>query len=378
MEEEGISMKQIDLFEYKGFQRYFIFFDIVIKKDYSNKELFLESLNIAPSSYRRAKKFGNMIGEKILIKLCHKFHYQMINENLITDFAQRLNKIYFNIYYKKYDLYDEDMAWLNEMLTKNYLFYPVLLMFKLLMALNSKDSPRDLIKQNEDIYAEIMQFEPFFNDDLKYIYEIIQVAFIENVATNPNVFNYKNELSYYTLSSKLLLAAKYIESLYFSEKAKERFLQEENYKRVYYINLNIMANFNYLKRYNDCYNLAQKQLITLEAQNLCFFEYNNTRKHFVIACLGLGKYKEIIDILDDINSLNMTELCSLCISYYKTNKNEYNNFFNGLINNNVHSREDIYYFENLNRFILKKDKEALEVIKASKIAKSLCPIIEKM
>ena len=42
---------------------------------------------------------------------------------------------------------------------------------------------------------------------------------------------YKNELSYFTLSSKCILNGRYIEALYFADKAKQIFIKEENAKR---------------------------------------------------------------------------------------------------------------------------------------------------
>ena len=48
-------MKKIDLSDYKDYRQYFNFYDVIIKQVSSNKESFLESIYLSPSSYRRAK-----------------------------------------------------------------------------------------------------------------------------------------------------------------------------------------------------------------------------------------------------------------------------------------------------------------------------------
>ena len=51
-------MKRFNLELYKDFKIYFNLLDILIKNVSSNIELYLENINISPSSYRRVKKDG--------------------------------------------------------------------------------------------------------------------------------------------------------------------------------------------------------------------------------------------------------------------------------------------------------------------------------
>ena len=83
-------MKKIDLKEYKDFKQYFGFYDVIIKRVSSNKDVFLESLYLSPSSYRRAKNTGNKIGKQILNDLCKHFNYKMMEEHQIGEYMYDL------------------------------------------------------------------------------------------------------------------------------------------------------------------------------------------------------------------------------------------------------------------------------------------------
>lgn len=370
-------MIKVNLSEYKNYKQYFLFYDVIIKQNNSNKEMFLESVDISPSSYRRAKNAGNKIGLNILNKLnCH-FQYEMVNKDVVEEIETMINKIYFNIYYKKRDSYNENLNWLNEMLDKRYIIYPILLLFKLLLIMNSNENPKNISKDYEDMFEQIKKFYHFFNKDLKDILEVVGVAFVNDITNIVLSKNYSNELSYHTLSTKCILQKRYIEAIYFSEKAKQSFIKEENFRRVYSINLNLMSAYNYLEKYYDCYMLSQKQMISLESHNIFEFEYLATQRHYVISCLGLGKYNEILNALGSKKQLNKTELCCYFISKYKTNKKEYNQYYNMLKSSGVYSTSGTEFLELLNKFIIDEDKKSLTLLENHQITNAVIEILKK-
>ena len=53
--QEVNKMLKIKFDEYKENKQYLLLFDVLIKKEHNNKDLFLEDIDITPSSYRRAK-----------------------------------------------------------------------------------------------------------------------------------------------------------------------------------------------------------------------------------------------------------------------------------------------------------------------------------
>ena len=68
-------MKDIKLSEYQNTSIYFHLFDVVIKNKNLNKDEFLISIGISPSSYRRARKSEQAIGKEIVKILADYFNY---------------------------------------------------------------------------------------------------------------------------------------------------------------------------------------------------------------------------------------------------------------------------------------------------------------
>ena len=370
-------MKKIDLSVYKEFKQYFLFYDVIIKGEKSNKEEWLKANSLSPSSYRRAKEDGNKIGIEILKELNEKFSYNMIDNNIVDEIEKKINEIYFNIYYKKVELYAENMEWIEEWLEKKYIIEPILLLFKLLLIINSKIDPKRILVEYITLYNDIQKYINFLNADLQEVWEVISISFQNDINEEILSKTYKNELSYFTLSSKCILNGRYIEALYFADKAKQIFIKEENAKRIYHINLNLMSAYNYLEKYIECNLLAQKQMLALESYKCYENEYLFAQKHYIVSCLGLGEYNQIIDLLSKKNGLNKTEYCCILISKYKINKFEYDKYYHSLITSTC-SKNDLSYFELINKFINKNDKRLIEEIEKHRLTSSIIKILKKM
>lgn len=371
-------MKKIDLSIYKDFKQYFIFYDIEIKKKYSNKEEYLDSKNISPSSYRRAKNAGNKIGKEILEKLNHEFSYKMINADIINQLEIKLNEIYYNIYYKKSCLYEENANWVEEQLKYRYMIQPILILFKLFLIVSSGSSPERIIEDNQLTYIELTKYVRFLNEELLEIYEIVDISFRSKIDDVYLSKKFKNELSCFTLSGKCLINEKYIESLYFAEKAKVILIKEENIKRLFHLNLNMMSAYNSLERYEDCYLLARKQMLALESYEYDNFEYKVATMHYLISCLGLGYYEKIIEKLSSKLKYNKTEIWCLLISKYNTNKKEYEKEYLSLSSLDYATSMDIQYLKLINNFLVKKDKKIIEFLEKDQINPCIISILKKM
>ena len=99
-------MKKIDLSNYKLTQIYFNFFDIYFKEKGIKKEFFLLDNDITPSTYRQCRKSECKIGSKIIKSLANKFLLKVPTIKLIDEIEGLLNNIYYDMYYKYYNLYD--------------------------------------------------------------------------------------------------------------------------------------------------------------------------------------------------------------------------------------------------------------------------------
>lgn len=370
-------MRKFKLDLYKDFQQYFNLLDVLIKNESSNKELFLEDIDISPSSYRRAKNEGNKIGEIILQKLARHFNYNLCDECIIDQIEDKINEIYYAIYYKDYKRYDEYFDWLDDMLSKRYIIYPIFTLFKLLMILNSKKSPRNILNGLNDLYFEIKSYESFYEEELIEIVEILDVTFKKDIDNYFLSKTYKNELTYHTLATRCNLSGRYLESIYFCKLAKEKFITDENYKRIYYINLTLISNYNFLLMFHEADLLVQKQLLNLNSINDVGDEYEFTKSLYIITCLGLKKYDEVINSLEKKEGLTLTQIVCLLISYYFYDKNNYYITYNELISEEE-SENIILCLKYLNEILKSNNKKKVQELERYDINKTVLEILKKM
>ena len=370
-------MKQVDLSIYKDYKQYLNLFDVIIKENAKNIDRFLEDINISPSSYRRAKNSHSKIGEKIVKELCKHFNYNICDNELIDEVEEHINRTYFSIYYKKTNNYDDELAWIDQMINKNYIIYPILKLFKLVIILNLPKSPSNLIVEYHTLYEKLKEYFNFYNDGLKELLEIAEVIFQEDIDDVFLAKKFQNKQVYYTLCTKCMIKGRYIESIYFGNLIKDILIKDENYKRVYYVNLTLMASYNGLFRFEKTYELGKKQMLSLESINDTDFAYITTRKHFIIACIGLKKYDEILGMLKDKEKYNLTETTCLIISTYFTNKKEYDSLFLK-IHENVNKKDSKKYLDILNKILKNNDKQLIDQLQNYNINKILIKVLKKM
>lgn len=74
-------MKDIKLSEYQNTSIYFYLFDAIIKNKNLNKDEFLISIGISPTSYRRARKSEQAIGHEIIKILADYFNYRLLTHD---------------------------------------------------------------------------------------------------------------------------------------------------------------------------------------------------------------------------------------------------------------------------------------------------------
>ena len=370
-------MRKFKLDLYKDFQQYFNLLDVLIKNNAQNKDLFLEDIDISPSSYRRAKNEGNKIGETILEKLATYFNYSLCSEEMIDDIEDRINEIYYAIYYKDYEKYDEYLNWLENMLSKRYIIFPIFNLFKLLMILNSKNNPRNVYNGLNDLYQEIKSYEAFYENELLEIIEILDVTFKKDIDNYFLSKTYTNELTYHTLATRCNLLGRYIESIYFSKLVKEKFIKDENYKRVYYINLTLISNYNYLLMFREADLLVQKQLLNLKSLNSIGDEYDFTNVLYIITCLGLKKYNKVIELIDNKETTTLTETICLLVSHYYTNMKIYSETYNDFVTEEE-NEELITCLKTLNDILKSNNKKKIQELECYDINKSVLEILKKM
>lgn len=370
-------MKKISLLSYKNISTYLEVYDTIIKKEYNNKDKFLKSIGISPSSYRRAKNSENKVLTKIVKTLNDCFNYNSIDNEELKYLENKINQIYFNIYYKKNENLNNDYEVLVQLLNKKYIIFPIILLFKLLIELTSLANPDSTLAKNKELFLYISEFKRFFNNDLMEIYEIVEVLYIEKLDSSCITKKYKNELCYDTLATRCLLEHKYIEAMYMLEKVKKEFINEENYVRVYYTNLKFMLLYNSLGWYEDSYLLSSKQLLTLESVEKLDRLYDLTKRHYLVSCLSLNKYEEIIQFLKQFNKYSKIEVTCYLYSLYNEDINNYESEYLTQLKVNIDNRQFIEYLKLVNDYLKLNDDKLVKYLKNGKFYEPLVNFLEK-
>lgn len=321
----------IKLTEYKDPAIYTNFFDVVIKKVAVNRDIYLEDLDISPSTYKRVKNHESKRGKLIIEKLSDHFNYKIPTNEFIDELEEKFNKIYHNVYYKIETEYENDLEYLDELLKENYIIYPLIELMKLFVIFHSPLDTKIKFEKNKDLYESVKSYLLFYNNDLEELYELFNILSLEDIDTKLLVRDYKNELCYSALSTRLFKKGRYVDCLYLSEKIKKQYIIDENYKRIFPINLNIISCYNFLEEYKSAYDLSRKQMLTLDSIGTMSFYCEATEYHYLVACFGLGKFQEIINILDNNDEFKMKSLIMLLVSKFLINKQAYLEYLNLLL-----------------------------------------------
>lgn len=373
----GDKMNKIKLDEYKQNKQYLFLFDILIKEVASNRDFFLEELDIAPSSYRRAKMNEHNISKQYIYKLSNYFGYKIIKENEIEKYQIFLNEIYNNFYYKIDSKFTYLIGKLEECISEKNLFQPIFMLFKLLLT-SSKDNSYSIIR-NESLYLleEVKKYSLFFNNEMNEILDYIELLFEENIDNKNYNLNDKSALFYSALASKYCDRNESLISLFYASKAKEKYFLDANYKRLANLEFTIMSCYCNMKNYDKYYELAYKQFFNFKNLNNSINEYNLSKIHLAIAMLSLNKYKDILYMFNDIKDMSFSEIVCVLIAQYKVNKKEYYVLFNNLIQN-ARNNIQINDLEIINTYIENKDKKCLKKLSENSVLNILVKLLKEL
>ena len=358
-------MFKIDLSIYKKSKQYFILFDVLFKYLSVNKDFFLKENGVSPSSYRKARSIEQNNGNKIIDKLCKVLNYKNINNELIDEIELLINRIYNNMYYKVYTTYEKDLSLINEYLESNIILRPIVLLSKLFLLANYKYDVGVFVNENNADYIELKKYLPFFSNELLELFDILSLVFEKNIQDKVLMKTYKNSLFYYALSSRLCSDKRYVESLFVSKKAEDVLVREKNYKRLLYLNVKMMHCMNSIKNYEECFELASMQLLSLRSFIDVDYAYKNTVKNLAISCLPLKKYSYVVDLLLNEPKLSMTEVCCLLVSQFNLDIEKYNEYFDFYYNGT--SIENQAILANLDSFLKHNDKKELMKLEETKL-----------
>lgn len=127
----------------------------------------------------------------------------------------------------------------------------------------------------------------------------------------------------------------------------------------------MMHCLNSIKNYEECFELASMQLLTLKSFVDVDYAYRNTLKNLAISCLPLKKYIYIVDLLINEPKLSMTEVVCLLVAQFNLDKERYNEYFSFYINNSSIENKEI--LTNLDSFLKDNDKKELMKLEETKL-----------
>lgn len=351
------EMFKINLSIYKESKQYFQLFDILLKDLDINKEAFLKDVGISPSSYRKARTIEQNIGDKIIEQLCNALKYKKATIDFISELEQLFNRVYFNMYYKIFKFFDKDLEIIDSLINQNYIVKPILILLKLFLLANEKKDVWEYKRDNIELYNDLKRYLIFFNEDLLEIMDILALVFEEDIPEEIMMKTYKNSLAYYSLSSRLCDDRRFVESLFIAKKAEDVLVRERNYKRLLYLNVKMMFCLNSIHSYQECFDLASMQLLTLQSFVDTEFEYSYTIKHLAICSTALKKYKYVSELISEQKNISLAELTCLLVAKFNISEVEYEKFYNFYFNKM--SFTDKENLNILNNYLKNNDKKGL-------------------
>lgn len=370
-------MKKFNLSVYLDSVPYFNFFDVYIKELGIKKEDFLKRIGVTPSSYRKCRKGELNIGDRIIEQIAEAFNLKVPSDKLIMELETFVTKVYNNMYYKIYTSYEDDLSYINELLSKDYIIFPILKTLKLFLYANSNKKIENILEICNELYQEVKKYDKFFCNDLQEIYELIYLTFEANIPANYWIKNYSNAIAYFVLATRSYLNQRYIESLFFAEKAKTMLLKDGNVNRVLYLNNTIMSNLIYVGNYEECYELATTQLLALESIGFTSgFQVKASKKFQVVALLGKKEYKEIKKLYYNKERFNLTEIICLLVALYMDDKKTYETYYKDIISDR--EEEELSFYKYLNIYLKNKNKASLEFLENQEIMKHLIVVLKNI
>lgn len=310
-------MQKFNLKEYTKSMKQLLVFDVLIKDEVVNKDIFLESKGIAPTSYRRARVKEQKVGNEIVLILAKHFKLKLINDKYIDHLEKLITKIYLDINYRVTEKHNEYLLELSKLERDKTVVFPLIKLFKIFVIAFSNKNVPDLIKEYEEDFNYLTQYEVFFNEDLIEIFDLLKLTFISNISKEMLAKQYSNGISYSIIAGRYFLNKRFFESLFFAQKAKDIFLHENNYKRCISVNFTILNNFASTGTFNDYYLLAREQLLTVRAFNANSEEEIASRKHLIISALSVNELTEVCELVEQNINVSLTEVFCYIIAKHK-------------------------------------------------------------
>lgn len=369
-------MKKLDLSIYKKSMKYLFLYDSLIKKETINKDAFLKKHGIVPNSYRRAKTEDQKVGKRIVDILTNYYNLNQPTDDEIDYIEELANSIHFDLYYKITIRYEQYLSEIERLLNCNYNLYPILLLLKLYLKISDFSLSDRAVDDNIDLYKEVKKYTSFYNEDLTKIFSYAQMTY-EKDSIDYLLSNEQDDAIYYFMAGfRSIRNEKYVDCLYFCEKAEAILLKEYNFKRIIYLNFNVMSCLLHMKNYRACLELAKKEMLVIESLNLEGYERKNAFLFYIIALIGVKDYKTIVNTFKEQKRFGLTAIVCYLYAISQISMDEYEKVYEKEVELDKLEPNIRSYMVSLDKFIRTKDKNALNALRQEQVRFALIDILE--
>lgn len=305
MEYKGIYYHHFDLSPYRlDTRKIILFFDCLMKEKEIKKEPCLESLFIATTSYRKARRINQNIAKVIIKQLNHFFHIAPLDEE-IGEYEETLSKIYSDIY-MRFPIDIPQMSFILEgFIAKENALKPIFTLFLIFLKISdSSKAIRIILDEIRPLFHFVSYYYAMLTDEFKQMYFMVELFLsdikkfnIDEKISDCNGLSYTKGLSYFYLSTKYYVERMYENALIFALEAEKVYETENNYQRLIITRNNICGMYNVLELYNLAYEYEKKQL-NIVLSNLQFDQARMTLvNQYLTTLYMLKRYEEILSFL---------------------------------------------------------------------------------
>lgn len=328
-----------------------LFFDTLIKERVLEKGVtideFLEDLYITPSSFRRVRAKNQPIGKEITEILLEEFNMNELKIEKKNKYENLLQKIYDYSYYRLDGILQFEDE-IDECINDNNILKPIFILFKLLInchKVTENYSKEAIQEKNKELYETVKKFnngyyinafvDLLFIIDVLYLRGNVDLEYANQILTNSDI---KGMVSF-AISSHFMMTAEYSNATYFSKKCEKYLVDDYNYNRLFILNVNLCSCYNKLGDYEITCDMAEKQIHASQVLGFKIVE-TQTIRVLMVAFLGLKKYKEIIDNMNEVKDKTFIEYIFLLLAYFKLYPKDYKFVIDQFNNRKIKNIED--------------------------------------
>lgn len=215
-------------------------------------------------------------------------------------------------------------------------------------------------KKAFDIYKENKCYENFFNFQLKNIFKIYDIFFLDDFQEYYSINDFDDGLKFYIISSIYVKKNDVIKFFYYADIAKNYFLKNNNFMRILYLNNTYMNVYSKINDFKSCYNLAKSQYLSLKGIGKKTEFNDDTLAYLTVSCIAMKRYSEIISLLEDKIKLPRTIVYYKLVALYMLKEKEYEESMTELFSK-VEKKES-ETLKALDLYLKKQDDKSLKII----------------